>query len=263
MTFRIPRVWRWMAASAALAAAIGGSAAVAQIPSPPSTIFGSISDSGGQVPEHLPIQAYVGDKLCNDNTPSETKFTGEGSARVTVYVVNVLSAEQTPGCGKANGDVRIKVGDRFATTPAKWQAGAVRLDITFGNATPAPIPTFTPVPTPTRDPNATPLTNAQGTPISEGSPGAAGVGTIPAGSPGAGSPIPTLKGGVTNSTPGAVAASAGGGGGGGFPLWGVAVLVLGGIALVGGGVGYAMSRSREGDIDDPDPYAPPSDDAGL
>lgn len=252
MTFPLPRMWRWVVATAALGAAIGGSAAVAQIPSPPSTIFGSISDSAGPVAEGLPIQAYVGDKLCNDNTPSETKFTGEGSARVTVYVVNVLSAEQTPGCGKENGDVRIKVGDRFASTPAKWKAGAVRLDVTFGNATPAPIPTFTPVPTPTKDPNAV-ATNAQGTPIPQGA-----VGTIPAGSPGAGSPIPTLKGGVTNSTPGVNQASAGDGGGG-FPLWGVAVLVLGGIALVGGGVGYAMSRNR--DDDDDDLYPPPPDDS--
>jgi hypothetical protein len=252
MTFPLPRAWRWVAATAALVAAFGGSAAIAQIPQPPSTIFGSISDSAGPVPEGLPVQAYVGDKLCTDNTPSETKVTGDGDARVTVDVVNVLSGEQTAGCGKANGDVRIKVGDRFATTTAKWQAGAVRLDITFGNATPAPIPTFTPVPTPTKNPNAV-ATNAQGTPIASASP----VGTIPAGSPGAGSPIPTLKGGVTNSTPG-TSAPTGGDDGGGFPLWGVAVLVLGGIALVGGGVGFAMSRNR--DDDDDDLYPPPPDD---
>jgi hypothetical protein len=39
----------------------------------------------------------------------------------------------------------------------------------------------------------------------------------------------------------------------------VVILVLGGIAIVGGGIGYAMSRNRRNDEDDflhPPPSAP-------
>ena len=54
---------------------------------------------------------------------------------------------------------------------------------------------------------------------------------------------------------------------GGFPVWGIVVLVLGGIAAVGGGVGLMMARNRnedelaEVDVYDDDPFdAPPPDD---
>jgi hypothetical protein len=245
---------RWAALAAALLLALGSAAALAQIPAPPSTIFGSVSDEAGPVAEHLPVQGYVGDKLCG--TRGETQFTGEGSARVTVYYIDVLSTEQTPGCGKQDAVVRIKIGDRFAPQTARWQAGPVHVDITFGNVSPAAIPTFTPAPKPTADPNQ-PANN--GTPLPQGNATIQPVGTIPPGTPGAGSPYPTRKGGVTSSAP---SGSSGDGGGGGFPLWGVAILVLGGIAAVGGGVGFAMSRSSDDDddLDDTHDYRPPSGD---
>jgi hypothetical protein len=235
MTSRISR-WRWLAALATAGLALGVSVAVAQIPSPPSTVFGSVTDQAGPVAENLPVQGYIGDKLCG--TRGFTQFTGEGSARVTVYFVDVLSAEQTAGCGIDGADIRIKVGDRFATQTTKWKRGPVQLDITFGDVTPAPIPTFTPAPTntPRPSPSQTPANGTPGT-------GAASVGTIPVGSPGAGSPVASLKGGVTNSTAG-TRQSASSDSSGGFPLWAGALLVLVGIAAVGGGVGYAMSRSR-------------------
>jgi hypothetical protein len=256
MSHSVPSLRRWAAAVAAVAIAVAGSVtAVAQIPSPPSTIFGSVTDDAGVVPEHLPVQAYVGETLCG--TRGETQFTGEGSARVTVYFVDALSAEQTPGCGKPDVEVRLKIGDRFAKQTAKWQAGPVHVDITFGNATPAAIPTFTPVPKPSGVTNSSTQNAQNGTPATNGT--AQLTGTIPAGSPGAGSPFPTSHGGVTSSTQGGNGSS--GDSGGGFPLWGIAVAVIGGIALLGGSVGYAMSRSkRDDDLDDEQFSPPPSAD---
>ena len=240
---------RWGAVTVAFLLALGAAAALAQIPSPPSTVFGSISDEAGPVPEHLPVQGYIGDKLCSalTGTRGETQFTGDGAARVTVYVIDVLSAEQTPGCGTQGAVVRVKIGDRFATQTGKWQAGLVRVDVTFGNVSPAAIPTFTPAPKPTPGPNQT---AGSGTPLPQGNATIQPVGTIPPGTPGAGSPYPTREGGVTSSAP---AGSSSDGGGGGFPLWGVAILVLGGIAAIGGGVGFAMSRSNDDDLDDSEP----------
>jgi hypothetical protein len=241
--------WRLAAAlpAAGLAGAALFSTASAQF-DPPSTVFGSVADSAGDIPAGLTVEAYIGDTLCG--TKGRTEFTGDGAARVTVYVVDVVSQSQIPGCGVEGREVRVKIGDRFATQTAKWVPGPVQLDVTFGNATPAVIPTFTPAPTRTPQPESTPQPGQTGTP------GAAGtVETIPAGSPGAGSPVSSPSGGITSATPGAQNASSSGGGG--FPVWGVVVLILGGIAAVGGGVGYAMSRgSRSGADDD---FAPPLD----
>lgn len=232
--------------AAALATACAGglslAAAFAQF-APPSTVFGSITDQAGAVEAGIPVTAFIGGQLCGTG---KTEFTGDGEARITVYAVNVSSREDKPGCGTEGSPIAIKVGDRSAGQEAKWKAGPVRLDITFGNVTPVPIPTFTPAPTRTPTPprpadTTTPAASATGAVETPG--------TIPAGSPGAGSPVPTLKGGVASSRPGP-SQGGNGGDGGGFPLWAVVILVLGGIAALGGGVGYAMSRNRSADDDD-------------
>ena len=234
MLLFLTRRLAWGVAALAGAGVLVASNAGAQIPSPPATVFGSITDSAGPVPDKLKVEAYVGDKLCGEG---QTGFTGEGSGRVTVYFADVVSEQQTPGCGKSGAEVRIKIGDRFASQTFKWEAGPTQLNITFGNATPAAIPTFTPTP----QGSGSPAAGSQGG-------GAGAVETIPAGSPGAGSPVARNNpGGVTSTDP--KAADAAEDDGGGFPIWAVAVLVLGGIAVVGGGVGFLMSRSRTNDDD--------------
>lgn len=219
---------------------------------PPSLVFGSVTDSAGPVAEGLPVEAYIGATLCSSK--GKTEFVGQGEGRVTAYVVTVLSEPDRAGCGKDGIEVRIKIGDRFAQQTAKWTSiGYVQLNVTFGNATPAAIPTFTPSP-------ATPTTVARNSPAAggptQGADSAAAVGTIPAGSPGAGSPVPTLKGGVISSTPAAQRSSAEDDGGG-FPIWGIVLLVLLGVGAIGGGVGYAMSRSRTADDIESDDQLPP------
>lgn len=238
----------------AVAAAIAGATSLAAVlPAaaqfdPPSTIFGSIADSAGPVPAGLPVEAYIGDTLCS--TEGKTEYTGEGRARVTVYAVDVVADSQKSGCGRQGAEVRIKIGDRFAPQVARWQPGPIQLDVTFGDATPAPIPTFTPTPTRTPAPAAT-GTPVPGTPGSGNGQGGS-VATIPPGSPGAGSPV--TGGGVTSATPGQQAS--GSSDDGGFPVWGVLVLVLGAIAAIGGGAGYLISRNRAAAGDD----IPPGED---
>lgn len=203
---------------------------------PPSTVFGSISDSAGPVDAGVTVEAYIDDKLCG--TKGRTEFTGEGSARVTVYVVDVVSESQTPGCGKDGKEIKIKVGDRTAAQSAKWAPGPVQLDLTFGDATPVAIPTFTPAPTRTPDPQGTPFPGQTVIP--------AQLATIPPGSPGAGSPVPTTpRGGITSATPGQAPATGSDDSGGGVPVWAIALLVLGGIGAVGGGVGFYMARGNK------------------
>jgi hypothetical protein len=199
-----------------LGALIGGAGitlAAAQF-GPPSTMFGSITDAGKTVESGLVVEAYVGETLCGKN---ETRFTGDGSARVTVYSVHVVSREQTAGCGFEGADVRIKVGDRFAEQTAKWTPGPVELNLTFGGATPAPIPTFTPSPTTEGGANAS------------GTPGAGGT---------------SSRGGVTSTSPSASSSAVEGDDDGGFPIWVTVALVVVALGLVGGGAGYALSRNR-------------------
>ncbi|MEO6397677.1 MAG: hypothetical protein ABIP13_04350, partial [Tepidiformaceae bacterium] len=169
-------------------------------------------------------------------------LVGEGNAKVTVYAINVSADADVAGCGKDGSEVRIKIGDRFAAQTARWRAGAVQLDVTFGNATPAAIPTFTPTVARPTAPASTPVPGSSAAPAATSA--AAAVGTIPAGSPGAGSPVPTLSGGITSSTPAAQKSAASDDG---FPVWGIVLLVLLGVGAIGGGVGYAMSRSRSAD----------------
>lgn len=246
MTPTSPAAWRFAALlSAAVLASVFVLNASAQF-NPPSTVFGSISDAAGPVQAGVTVEAYIDDKLCG--TKGRTEFTGEGSARVTVYVVDVVSESQTAGCGKEGKEIKIKVGDRTATQVAKWAPGPVQLDLTFGDATPVAIPTFTPAPTRTPDPLGTPF---PGQTVVPGQ-----VATIPAGSPGAGSPVPnTPRGGITSATPGQAPATGDSDDDGGFPVWAIALLVLGGIGVVGGGVGYYMARgNRAAGADD---YSPP------
>ncbi|MFN0093799.1 MAG: hypothetical protein ACKVVT_03345 [Dehalococcoidia bacterium] len=222
--------------------------ASAQAFGPPMTVFGSVTDSAGQVPEDLVVEAFVGQTVCGKG---KTQFTGEGAGRVTVYFADVVSREQTAGCGASGSEVRIKIGDRFATQTVRWQAGPMQLDVVFGSATPAAIPTFTPAPTrtptPTRAANAvTPTpggptpsgTAAQGTTTGTATAGASGTAT-------AGTPtIPgTIRGGL--GSPSAPSTGGNDDDGGGFPIWGAVLLVIAGIALVGGGVGFLMAQSRK------------------
>jgi hypothetical protein len=209
------------------------------LPDPPSTFVGSITDAAGDVPAGVAIEAYVGNNLCGEST---TQYTGEGNARVTVYVVDVVSESQTDGCGKDGATVRIRVGDRISPKFTGWQAGLVRFDIVFGeNVTPKPIPTATPTPTTI----ATATTAASAT----------AVGTVTGQANGTPSPSKTATRsatpgrtatGVTSSTP--APPSSGDGGGGGFPVWGTVLLALIGLGLVGAGAGIYISRQSAGSV---------------
>lgn len=219
------------------------------IPQPPSTIAGSITDAEGPVPAGLTVEALIGNKVCGT---SETAYTGDGDARVTVYVVDVVSETQIEDCGRDGVPVRIRVGDRLSEEPVAWDQGLVVFNITFGDVTPDPIPTFTPTTQPTAtntpQPNAsqppTEGTPGEGTPGQTRTPGQGG-GNLTATATGDdpdGTTTATPTGELSSTTPG-TPGSGDDGDGGGIPVWAIVLLALGGIAAVGGGVGYMMSRS--------------------
>jgi hypothetical protein len=221
-----------VALAATLTASFSAGVARAQVFGPPMTLFGSISDAAGPIDAGVPVEAYVGDKLCGKG---KTEFVGDGANRVTAYAADVVSKEQTTGCGSIGVEVRVKIGERFATQTAKWQQGPVRLDVTFGNATPAAIPTFTP--TPRRDPTADP--NQTGTPATSTSAQTAVARTSNANA------TPTLKGGVEskNLQSGSQASNDGG-----FPIWAGVLIGLAVLGAAGGTIGFVLARKdRDGD----------------
>lgn len=232
--------------------------AAAQSFGPPQTIFGSITDSAGTVPDKLPVQALINGKVCGEGT---TEFVGEGSSRVTVYAVDVVERGQRADCGSDGAEVRIKIGDRIADQKALWRAGPQRVDILFGGAaTPAPIPTFTPTqPATATSASNTPVPGQTPQPIATGdatsgstsaTPGSSAVGTLPVSqtiSSADATATATLRGGLATNE-----ANGGGGNdgdGGGLPVWGIAALVLGVVGVAGGGVGIMMARARARDRD--------------
>jgi hypothetical protein len=236
-------------ATAAIAAfaALSVQAVLAQF-GPPATVFGSIADSAGPVPEGLTVEAYIGDVECSDGH-GRTQYTGVGADRVTVYAVDVISREQRPGCGSQGAEIRIKVGDRFAPQTLRWSGpGFVRHDITFGNAQPAAIPTFTPAVS-NQATESPPPPGSSATPTSPGAtPGEATSAATPEST--AAAATATRRAGVTSSTPEAGVFPAATGGDGGFPAWGIVLLALGGLAAVGGGVGFLIARNQRAQAED-------------
>ncbi|HET7737142.1 MAG TPA: hypothetical protein VFK32_01070 [Tepidiformaceae bacterium] len=202
---------------------------------PPQSLYGSINDPDGETPEGTKVEAYIGDVECSDGRGT-TGFTGVGDDRVAVYVVNVLAREDRPGCGAAGASVRIKIGDEFATQTATWEQGATRVNVSFGNVTPVPLPTNTPAPA-TNTPNANTPT--------------AGPTEEPTTTTGPGTPTSTPRGGLSGATPGGNGGGeSGDDDGDGFPLWGVVVIALAVIAAAGGTVGYVVSRNNRDDPED-------------
>jgi len=238
---------RTAVAVAALAAALAvASLARAQVFGPPSTFFGTIVDSAGEIPENTIVEAYIGTTKCNTKD-GKVLYATDGKTRIATYIIDVVSDEQKAGCGKRDSTVRIKIGDRLATQTGTWAAGPVELGIAFGSASPVPQPTAAPTATPNVAAIATSTSAARATSIANGTPAAAlpgggSVATIPPGSPGAGSPVPTTAGGLVTSGPGPTRQDAGGDGG--FPVWGVVVIGLLVLAGIGGGAGVLLARSR-------------------
>lgn len=222
---------------------IGAARAAAQIPQPPTTFYGSVTDAAGRVPAGVPIVAIVNNNICGETT---TVHVGEGSSLVTMYVIDVISDRQTPGCGTPGDAVRLRVGDRLAEEAVQWAGTGelVQFDIVFGDATPDVIPTATRTPIPSATESV-----STGSPETEATPG---TGTPDSSQ----SPSRTQPGGVSTTTPAAANAGDSGDGDGGLPLWALLALAVGGIAAVGGGIGFAISRGNS--AAGPESLDPPS-----
>jgi hypothetical protein len=210
-------------------AAFVGAAAQPQLPA---TYFGSVTIAGEPAAAGIEVRGFVGGVDCSQSAPGEHVVVRDGA--IAVYVLHVVHESQRPGCAKDGAAVTFIVDGKPAIQTAPFKVGPNRLDLSLGSAPPIPLPSATGTTA------AVIQTATSGTPI----PGT----TSPTLSRPTGTPPThdvrfdgTLPG---NPTPPAVDIDDGGD----SSLGVVLVVVLGVLALGGGGAGIFLARrSRNGE----------------
>jgi hypothetical protein len=119
-------------------------------PSPPASFAGTVKlDDGQSVPDGTPVLALVNGNLCGEGSREpgqkgtwtlDRDLADLGAhAGDSIYIVDVVSDSQTPGCGTEGATVTFEVDGRPAHEQGLWKAGFNSLDLTVGQA-PATTP---------------------------------------------------------------------------------------------------------------------------
>jgi hypothetical protein len=119
-------------------------------PSPPATFAGTVRLDGQWVPDGTPVLALINGKLCGESSrePGQkgTWTLDKDVADLgmydgdSIYIVDVVSDSQTPGCGTEGAVVTFEVDGRLAPQQGLWKAGLNSLNLTVGQA-PASVTT--------------------------------------------------------------------------------------------------------------------------
>ena len=133
-----------------MTSSLGTEAAEAQ-PAPPATFVGTVSADGQTVPDGTPVLALVNDNLCGKSSREpgqEGTWTLDKDvddlglhAGDSIYIVDVASDSQTPGCGTEGAIVTFQVAGRSTHQQGSWKAGLNTLNLTVGQP---PASTATP-----------------------------------------------------------------------------------------------------------------------
>jgi hypothetical protein len=120
-------------------------------PSPPATFAGTVKVDGQGVPDGTPVLALINGKLCGEGsrepgqkgtwTVDRDMADLDIHAGDSLYIVDVASDSQTPGCGTEGAIVTFQVAGQPAREDGLWKAGFNALSLTVGQA---PAPTATP-----------------------------------------------------------------------------------------------------------------------
>jgi len=127
-------------------------------PAPPATFVGTVVADGHSVADGTPVLALVNGNLCGKSSREpgqEGTWTLDEDigdlgfhAGDSIYIVDVASDSQTPGCGTEGAIVTFQVAGRAAHEQGRWKAGLNTLSLTVGQ--PSETATATPQqPTPT------------------------------------------------------------------------------------------------------------------
>ena len=121
---------------------------------PPATFFGTVTVDGRSVSDGTEVVALIDSKVCSQEeqepdrkgTWTATEANPEYSIESgdSLYVVDVVSDSQVPGCGTNGAIVTFLISERPAHQRGLWKAGSNPLNLTAGT----PPPTGEPVATP-------------------------------------------------------------------------------------------------------------------
>ena len=113
-------------------------------PAPPATFVGSVRLDGQTVADGTPVLALVNDKLCGkssrepgqEGTWTLDKDAADLGLRAgdSIYIVDVASDSQTPGCGTEGDIVTFQVAGQPTHEQGLWKAGLNTLNLTVGQA---------------------------------------------------------------------------------------------------------------------------------
>jgi hypothetical protein len=202
---------------------------------PPTRVFGTVTVDGRPAPAGTVVQAFIGEQQCGEGQVrriSDTLPLG--------YVVDVVSATQTQGCGTDGDRITFRVGGRQATETGEFRTGAfLRLDLSVSGQIATPTPGPTPPPFGTATAPAGGAATATATTMPGGSPTAA-PSAATATATAAPSPTTTQTATATGTMPPAEVTQ-GDGGGSAAVVWAVLAVV---VLAAAGGVGYAVYRHR-------------------
>lgn len=119
-------------------------------PAPPATFVGTVRIDGQSVPDGTPVLALVNGNVCGKSSREpgqEGTWTLDKDvadlgmhAGDSIYIVDVASDSQTPGCGTEGALVTFQVAGRTTHETGLWKAGLNTLNLTVGQA-PAPAGT--------------------------------------------------------------------------------------------------------------------------
>jgi hypothetical protein len=124
-----------LAAVVALLSSLIVTSVSAQPPTPPNRFFGNVTLDGTPAPAGANVTATIGGNICGQTTVKAD----------STYVLDVLSSNQTPGCGTDGASVSFTVAGNPAGS-STWTSGNFsQLDLA---ATTPPPPTAVPTPMP-------------------------------------------------------------------------------------------------------------------
>jgi len=134
-----------------MTSSLGMQVAEAQ-PAPPATFVGTVRADGQTVADGTPVLALVNGNLCGKSSREpgqEGTWTLDKDvadlglhAGDSIYIVDVASDSQTPGCGTEGAIVAFQVAGRSAHQQGSWKAGLNTLNLTVGQ--PSETATATP-----------------------------------------------------------------------------------------------------------------------
>jgi len=130
------------------------SAAAQDMPTPPATFFGSVTVDGHSVSDGTPVVALIDGKVCSEEekepgqkgtwTATEANPEYGIESGDSMYVVDVVSDSQVPGCGTDGAKVTFLIAGRPSQQVGLWRAGSNPLNLTAGTPPRTAEPTTTP-----------------------------------------------------------------------------------------------------------------------